>query len=192
MSSTWEPVLTAPVTPDRDHVRGAVDAPLTMVEYGDYECPFCAMAHPVTKAIISRLGDDLLFVYRHFPLSTVHPHAATAAEAAEAAGAQGRFWEMHDLLYADQQRLEPAHLVARAEGLGLDVQRFVDDLRNGRHGRKVREDFLGGVRSGVNGTPTFFVNGRRHDGPPEADALMASLRAAAAQHEEGVHAPRRR
>ena len=178
MSTTWESILAVPVTPERDHVRGRLDAPLTMVEYGDYECPFCGMAYPVTEEIIDRLGDDLLFAYRHFPLSTVHPHAALAAEAAEAAGSQGRFWEMHGLLFADQQHLKPADLIARAEVLQLDVERFADDLRTNAHGAKVRSDFLSGVHSGVNGTPTFFINGRRHDGPADLPSLMASLQIA--------------
>jgi protein-disulfide isomerase len=178
MSTTWEPVLIDPVTPGRDRIRGRPDAPLTMVEYGDYECPFCGMAYPVTEEIIERVGDDLLFAYRHFPLSTMHPHAALAAEAAEAAGGQGRFWEMHRLLYANQQRLEPADLAARAEMLQLDVERFVDELRTNAHRAKVRSDFLSGVRSGVNGTPTFFINGRRHDGPPDLPSLMESLQTA--------------
>jgi protein-disulfide isomerase len=178
MRTTWEPSLTVPVTPEHDHIAGRPDAPLTMVEYGDYECPFCAMAYPVTEEIIDRLGDDLLFAYRHFPLSTIHPHAPLAAEAAEAAGSQGRFWEMHGQLYADQQRLEPADLVARAEMLQLDVARFVDELRTNAHRAKVQSDFLSGVRSGVNGTPTFFINGRRHDGPPDLPSLMESLQTA--------------
>jgi len=178
MSTTWESFLTVPVAPERDHTTGRPDAPLTMVEYGDYECPFCRMAFSVTEEIIDRLGDDLLFAYRHFPLSTIHPHATPAAEAAEAAGSQGRFWEMHGLLYANQQRLEPPALVARAEKLQLDVGRFVDDLRTNAHGAKVRSDFLSGVHSGVNGTPTFFINGRRHDGPADLPSLMRSLETA--------------
>ncbi|MEY2420341.1 MAG: hypothetical protein QOI95_408 [Acidimicrobiaceae bacterium] len=178
MTTTWESFLTVPVTPERDHIIGRPDAPLTMVEYGDYECPFCGMAFPVTEEIIDRLGDDLLFAYRHFPLATVHPHAALAAEAAEAAGSQGRFWEMHGLLYANQQRLEPPDLVARAEMLKLDRDRFVDELRTNAHRAKVRSDFMSGVHSGVNGTPTFFINGRRHDGPADLPSLMESLQAA--------------
>jgi protein-disulfide isomerase len=178
MSTTWESFLTVPVAPERDHITGRHDAPLTMVEYGDYECPFCGMAASVTAEIIDRLGDDLLFAYRHFPLSTVHPHAALAAEAAEAAGSQGRFWEMHSLLYANQQRLEPPDLAARAAVLQLDLGRFADELRTNAHRSKVQSDFMGGVHSGVNGTPTFFINGRRHDGPADVRSLMGSLQAA--------------
>jgi protein-disulfide isomerase len=178
MSTTWESFLTVPVTPERDHVRGRIDAPLTMVEYGDYECPFCGLAYPVTEKVIDRLGDRLLFAYRHFPLSTIHPHAALAAEAAEAAGSQGRFWEMHGSLYANQQRLEPPDLAARAEMLQLDVERFVEELRTQANRAKVQSDFLSGVHSGVNGTPTFFINGRRHDGPADLVSLLESLQAA--------------
>lgn len=178
MSSTWESALTVPVAPERDHIRGPNDAPLTMVEYGDYECPFCARAHPVTEQIIDRLGADLRFAYRQFPLSTIHPHAVLAAESAEAAGSQGRFWEMHGALYADQRRLEPEDLLARADVLGLDVRRLADDLRAHAQRDKVNADFLSGVHSGVNGTPTFFVNGRRHDGPADLPSLMESLRTA--------------
>ena len=178
MRTTWESMLTVPPSPVDDHVEGRHDAPLAMVEYGDYECPFCAMAYPVTQEIVDRLGDDLLFAYRHFPLSTVHPHAALAAEAAEAAASQGRFWEMHRLLYANQQRLEPADLAARAEILQLDVGRFAEEMRTHTHRAKVQSDFLSGVHSGVNGTPTFFINGRRHDGAPDVPSLMGSLEAA--------------
>jgi protein-disulfide isomerase len=179
MSTTWESILVLPVTPDRDHIRGSLGAPLTMVEYGDYECPFCGAAYPVTEKLIDRLGDELLFAYRHFPLSTMHPHAVLAAQAAEAAGSQGRFWEMHHLLYADQRRLDIPDLIARAERLQLDVARFTEELRVGTHAAKVESDFLSGVRSGVNGTPTFFINGRRHDGPVDLHTLAASLQMAA-------------
>jgi protein-disulfide isomerase len=178
VTTTWESFLTVPVTPQRDHITGRPDAPLTMVEYGDYECPFCRMASAVTEDVIDRLGDDLLFAYRHFPLSTIHPHASLAAEAAEAAGSQGRFWEMHRLLYANQQRLESTDLVARAKMLQLDVQRFIGELRTNAHRAKVQSDFMTGVHSGVNGTPTFYINGRRQDGPADLPSLMASLQAA--------------
>lgn len=178
MKTTWTSVLSVPVTPERDHIAGRPDAALTMVEYGDYECPFCARAYPVVEAILERLGDGLRFAYRHFPLSTIHPHAELAAEAAEAAASQGRFWEMHRLLYGDQQHLEPADLAARAEMLELDIGRFVDELRTNVHRAEVRSHFLSGVRSGVNGTPTFFIDGRRHDGPADLASLMDSLHAA--------------
>jgi protein-disulfide isomerase len=175
----WEAVLTLPVSPARDHIRGPVDAAVSLVEYGDYECPFCCAAHPIVKAIQEQMGDELQFVYRHFPLTTVHPHAEQAAEAAEAAGAQQRFWAMHDVLFENQQRLDAPYLHAYAEALGLDVRQFDRELVEHVHADRVREDFLSGVRSGVNGTPTFYINGVRHDGSYEFPVLMAALQRAA-------------
>ena len=173
------PRLTVDIT-ERDHVRGPITAPLTLLEYGDYECPYCAAAHPAVKQVQSALGDQLAFAYRHFPLSTIHPHAFGAAEAAEAAGAQGRFWEMHDLLFANQDRLAFDDLLVYAQLLDLDLQRFAMDLERHTYSPRVREDFMTGVRSGVNGTPTFFVNGIRHNGGYDADSLLEALAAAAA------------
>jgi protein-disulfide isomerase len=168
------PRLTAP--PDeRDHVLGAPTAAVTLVEYGDYECPFCGAAYPIVKEVQSRLGEQLRFVFRNFPITTSHPHAELAAEAAEAADAQGKFWEMHDLLYESQQHLEEPDLHRYAEQLGLDVDRFDDELTRHVHAERVREDFMSGVRSGVNGTPTFYVNGFRHDGDYELETLLAAL-----------------
>ena len=176
MSSTqWKSELTLPVSEDRDHIQGPVDAPATLLEYGDYECPFCGAAYPIVKEVQSRLGDQLRFVFRNFPITTSHPHAELAAEAAEAADAQGKFWEMHDLLYESQQRLEEADLHRYAEQLGLDVDRFDDELTRHAHAERVREDFMSGVRSGVNGTPTFYVNGVRHDGDYQLETLLAAL-----------------
>jgi protein-disulfide isomerase len=175
----WEAVLTLPVSLARDHIRGPVDAAVSLVEYGDYECPFCGAAHPIVKAIQEQMGDELQFVYRHFPLTTVHPHAEQAAEAAEAAGAQQRFWAMHDVLFENQQRLDAPYLHAYAEALGLDVRQFDRELVEHVHADRVREDFLSGVRSGVNGTPTFYINGVRHDGSFELPILLAALRRAA-------------
>jgi protein-disulfide isomerase len=174
----WEAVLSLPVSPNRDHIRGPVDAPLTLLEYGDYECPYCGIAHPITNAIQARMGDGLRFVFRHFPLTTVHPHAEPAAEAAEAAGAQGKFWAMHDTLYENQKRLGATHLLAYAGALHLDVGRFTNELAEHVHARKVREDFMSGVRSGVNGTPSFYVNGMRHDGPWDFANLLAAIQGA--------------
>jgi protein-disulfide isomerase len=161
--------LTAPVSA-RDHHLGPLAAPVTLVEYGDYECPYCGAAHPVVTEVKRRLGDQLCLVYRHFPLTRVHPHAQLAAEAAEAAGAQGRFWPMHDMLFEHQDALDERSLLAYAAALGLDVNRFAGDLSSGAHVPRVREDFASGVRSGVNGTPTFFINGWRHDGAAAIDA----------------------
>ena len=170
------PRLTVPVS-DRDHVLGPATAPVTLLEYGDYECPFCGAAHPIVKQVIGAMGDDLRFAYRHFPLTQTHPHAYQAAEAAEAAGAQGRFWEMHDLLFENQARLSLRDLITLATGLGLDPDRFIGDLRSHAHARRLREDFLSGIRSGVNGTPTFFVNGVRQNGGFDLESLLEALRA---------------
>lgn len=160
---------------ERDHILGPATAPVTLVEYGDYECPHCGRAHPIVNALLEHLGDQLRFVFRHFPLATIHPHAQNAAEAAEAAGAQGQFWEMHDVLFENQDVLDDEALVQYAVALGLDPRRFIGELGNHVHTPRVREDFLSGARSGVNGTPTFFVNGVRHDGPFDLDTLLAAI-----------------
>lgn len=168
------PRLAIPVG-DRDHVIGPATAPVTLVEYGDYECPHCGRAHPVVKALREQLGRGLRFAFRHFPLTTVHPHALPAAEAAEAAAAQGRFWEMHDVLFEHQHALEVEDLVRYAASLGLDLARFEQDLVEHVHAPRVREDVLSGARSGVNGTPTFFVNGVRHNGPFDFESLREGI-----------------
>jgi protein-disulfide isomerase len=178
--TTWEARLTVPISPARDHIRGPVDAPVTLLEYGDYECPYCGLAHPITRAVEQKMAGAMRFVFRHFPLTTVHPYAEHAAEAAEAAGAQRKFWAMHDTLYENQQQLDPTHLLAYAGALGLDLKRFGNDLAQHVHASKIREDFLGGVRSGVNGTPSFFINGVRHDGPWDFAHLLAAVERAAA------------
>jgi protein-disulfide isomerase len=166
----------------RDHTAGPDDAPVTLVEYGDYECPYCGMAHPVVKAAQRELGDQLRFVFRNFPLAEAHPHARIAAQAAEAAGAQGRFWEMHDILFEHQDALEPQDLVGYARSLGLDIVQFESDLEAGTYAKRVRDDFRSGVKSGVNGTPTFFVNGERYDGSwANVEAFINALRNAARQ-----------
>jgi protein-disulfide isomerase len=161
-----------------DHVLGSAKAPVTIVEYGDYECPYCGEAYPVTKALQKRLGDQLRFVFRNFPLAEAHPHAEHAAEAAEAAGAQGKFWEMHDLLYENQDALDDEDLVRSAKALRLDVPRFVKEMEAHTYAERVREDFSSGVRSGVNGTPTFFINGARHDGPFDLRSMVAAIQKA--------------
>jgi protein-disulfide isomerase len=167
--------LTIPVGKD-DHASGAEDAPVTLVEYGDYQCPACGAAYPMIKAIQERLGAKLRFVFRNMPLNEVHPNAEMAAEAAEAAGAQGKFWEMHDALYENQDQLG-AELVAKlAKRLHLDGVRFDHDLTTRRFRDHVKRDFLGGVRSGVNGTPTFFIDGTRYDGVLGEAALESALR----------------
>jgi protein-disulfide isomerase len=163
----------------RDHVRGPEDAAVTLVEYGDYQCPYCGAAHPAVKELLELEPDTVRFVFRHFPITTLHPLAETAAEAAEAAGAQGRFWPMHDWIYEHQDRLALDDLLAAATRLGLDAEAFAVDVAGHRHERKIREDFMSGVRSGVNGTPTFFVNGVRHDGGYDLDSLLDAIGAAA-------------
>ena len=171
------PTLTVPVS-ERDHVRGPSTAPLTLLEYGDYECPYCGAAHPIVKEVERLLEGDLRFAYRHFPLSEIHRHAYQAAEAAEAAGAQGRFWEMHDLLFEHQDALEPRDLMGYAEELGLDMERFTDQLRRHEHAGRIASDVDDADLSGVSGTPTFFVNGMRHQGAYDIDTLTAAVRAA--------------
>ena len=173
--------LTPPVG-ERDHIAGPDDAPVTLVEYGDYECPYCGMAHPVVKRAQRELGKQLRFVFRNFPLAEAHPHAQIAAQAAEAAGAQGRFWEMHDLIFEHQDALEVEHLLGYAASLGLDAKQIARDLEAGTYVKRVRDDFRSGVKSGVNGTPTFFVNGVRYDGSwANEKAFIGALRDAAQQ-----------
>lgn len=155
-----KPRLAVPVG-SRDHIQGPATAPVTLVEYGDYECPSCGAAYPIVKEVRRRLGVRLRFVFRNFPLTTVHPHAQHAAEAAEAAGAQGRFWEMHDALFEHQDALADDALIGYARALGLDMIQFTRDLREHRYVARVGEDVAGGLRSGVNGTPAFYINGRR-------------------------------
>jgi protein-disulfide isomerase len=172
--------LTLPVGP-RDHAQGPDDAPATLVEYGDYECPSCGSAYPMIKQVQQQMGDQLRFVYRNFPLREIHPYAENAAEAAEAAGAQGAFWPMHDTLFEHQQALDDQDLVNYAAGLDLDVDRFTQALEDHVYADRVREDFMSGIRSGVNGTPTFFINGARYDGSFTVDSLVAALTEAAGE-----------
>lgn len=167
--------LDPPVDLGRDHVRGRVDAPLELVEYGDVECPFCGRATGVLSELRRRFGDDMHYVFRHLPLPDVHPHAELAAEAVEAAGAQGAFWAMHDRLFAHQDQLEAGELLDHAAALGLDLGRFARELGDGTHAARVREDVASAEASGVGGTPTFFVNGVRHEGPTTTEALAAAL-----------------
>jgi protein-disulfide isomerase len=169
--------LTPPVS-ERDHIEGNPKAATTLVEYGDYECPHCGHAFPIIKRVQQAMGDDLRFVFRNFPLSQVHPFAESAAEAAEAAAAQGKFVQMHDLIFENQDRLEPNDLVAYARQAGLDITRFEQDMESGAYSERVREDFMSGVRSGVNGTPTFFINGNRYEDSWDFEPLLAALRSA--------------
>jgi Na+/H+ antiporter NhaA len=183
--------LDPPVDPARDHIRGPVDAPMTLVEFADFECPFCGRATGVVQELRERFGDRLRYVVRHLPLTDVHPNAELAAEAAEAAGAQGRFWEMHDRLFRHQDRLGPDDLVEHARALGLDLERFVQELDDRVHSPRVREDVASAEASRVSGTPTFFIGSRRHEGRYDAETLAARLLASAAPGEggEGREAP---
>jgi diadenylate cyclase len=168
-SGGLEPVKT------RDHARGPRDAPVTLVKYGDYECPYCGEAHPMLKELQERVGKQVRFVFRHFPLDSAHPRARRAAQAAEAAASQGRFWEMHDLLYERQGELGEEDLMRYAAELGLDLRRFEEDLANDNHTWRIEEDRLGGDRAGVRGTPTLFVNGVRYTGPMDLEGLLAAV-----------------
>jgi protein-disulfide isomerase len=169
--------LTIPVS-EIEHVQGTASARVTLVEYGDYECPHCGRAYLIVKAVQRHLGDRLRFVFRNFPLNDLHPHAEFAAESAEAAGAQGKFWEMHDALYEHQVRLGEPFFLETARNLGLDVERFLTDLRKRTFQKRVRDDFMGGVHSGVNGTPSFFINGYRYDDAWDAETLTRALKEA--------------
>jgi protein-disulfide isomerase len=182
--STLKPPLNA-----RDHVRGNPEAPIQLVEYGDYECPFCGRAHLVVKAIEQALGDDLLYAFRHFPLTQVHPHAMRAAQAAEAAALQGGFWKMHDMLFTHQDALDEPHLFSYAELCGLDMEQFARDIDSDEVAERVRSDFLSGARSGVNGTPTFFVNGTRYEGSWEPNTFLAVLRQLLVDESEALGPP---
>ena len=166
--------LTLP-DPERDHISGSADGSIKLLEYGDYECPFCGEAQPIVKEIQQRLGDDLTFAFRHFPLTNIHPHAEHAAESAEAAGAQGNFWGMHDLLFENQRALEDEDLAAYAAELGLDEMRLIREVASSVYASRIREDFKSGVRGGVNGTPTFFINGERYDGARDLKHLLNAL-----------------
>jgi Na+/H+ antiporter NhaA len=173
--------LAVPVDPDHDHVRGPAKAPVTLVEYGDFECPYCGRAEPVIRKLLADYGGDLRYVWRHLPLTDVHPHAAVAAEASEAAALQGKFWELHDLLLAHQGALTALDLDRYAGELGLDTERFRRDLREHAGRAKIAADVDSADRSGVSGTPTFFINGRRHHGAYDIDGLTTAVRAAKAR-----------
>ena len=182
MAPSNSAMLAVPVG-ERDHIRGPADAPITLVEYGDYECPYCGSANPFLRGLRRRLGDRLRVVFRNFPHVEIHPHAQHAAEAAEAAGAQGKFWEMHDYLFEHQQALEDADLVRYAGELGLDVEQFARELHEHVYTERVLEDVSGGLRSGVNQTPTFFINGVRQGGVFNLPALMDAIEALSAARE---------
>jgi protein-disulfide isomerase len=166
--------LTLPFA-QRDHMQGPIGAPISLLEYGDYECLFCGEAHSIVKTIQKRLAGRLCFVFRNFPAGKAHPHAQRAAEMAEAAGVQGKFWEMHDVLMEHQDALEDHHLAQYARLLNLDADRLMNEVLAGEHAARVREDFRSGAWGGVNGTPTFFINGERYDGDLNSDELLDAL-----------------
>lgn len=168
-----------PAVTDRDHTAGPANASVTLVEYGDFECPHCGRAYPIVEDLRNRMGKRMRFVFRNFPLSEMHPHAEKAAEAAEAAGEQDRFWEMHGMLFRHQNALDLSHLLKYAGEIGIDTQRFSHALSASTFQHRVREDFMSGARSGVNGTPTFFINGARYDGSYDLESLLEALEAEA-------------
>ncbi len=166
--------LAVPVS-THDHSQGSADAPVTLVQYGDYECPYTRQSTTGVRAIQQQLGSQLRFVFRNFPLTEIHPHALHSAEAAEAADAQGKFWEMHDYIFHHQHTLEDADLKRFAEAVSLDVVQFEQDITQHQHLHRVEADLEGGERSGVQGTPTFYINGIRHDESWEQEALLAAI-----------------
>lgn len=166
--------LKVPVT-EADHIQGDKSAPLTLVEYGDYECPYCGLAYPIIKKIQKHFGKKLRFVFRNFPIVDSHPHAGIAAMTAEFAATQHKFWEMHDLLYENQEHLEIADLINYAESLSLSGTKLQSAIESGIYNEKIQNDFMGGVHSGVNGTPSFFINGTRHDGSFDYENLLSAL-----------------
>ena len=171
--------LAAPVDEKRDHVKGPANAPVTMVEYGDFECPDCGAAYPTVNELIERMGDKLRFVYRYYPLVESHPHAEHAAEVAEAAAAQGKFWEMFDVLYQNQRHLSDAHLIEYAKSVGLDTDLLDREMKAGTYTKRIEEDLDSGDASGLEGTPTFYINGQYYDGAYNVDAFQEALEQAA-------------
>jgi protein-disulfide isomerase len=169
-SATLTPLVSA-----RDHIAGDADAPVTLVEYGDYQCPYCGEAHSVIKRLQKALGKKLRFVFRNFPLTQAHPYAMMAAETAEAAALQGKFWEMHDFIFENQGSLEPEALPAWANELGLDMKQFAAALKQGRVVKRIEEDRTSGIESGVNGTPSFFINGTIYEGEDDYESLRVAL-----------------
>jgi protein-disulfide isomerase len=169
-----ESTLT-PAVSSRDHAQGPENAPVTLVEFGDYQCPYCGAAYPVVKKLQRTLGKKLRFVFRNFPLTQAHPYALAAAETAEAAALQGKFWEMHDLIYEHQAELEPDILIGWAAEVGLDIGKFEAAIQKGEVTRRIKDDRMSGISSGVNGTPCFFINGARYDGAADYESLLAAL-----------------
>ena len=167
--------LSSPIN-SHDQIYGDIGAQIELVEYGDYECPYCGRAYPIVKDIQRQLGSNLSFVFRNFPLTKIHPHAFAAAVAAEAAGLQGKFWEMHDIIFENQKTLEPENILNFATRLGLDIEKFKQDIHQQPLANKVEMDFESGLRSGVNKTPTFFINGLKYDGEWTGTELLVYLK----------------
>lgn len=170
-------ILKVPVT-EEDHIQGNLNAPVILVEYGDYECPYCTLAYPIVKKLQGQFGEQLCFVFRNFPLSEIHPFAEISAETAEFAGLHRRFWAMHDLIYENNKNLSPELLVELTKTLGFSTMELDQAIKNHTFLAKIKADFLGGVRSGVNGTPTFFINENRHNGPFDYDHLSLAIESA--------------
>lgn len=166
--------LRSPVS-DQDHVRGELSAPVILVEYGDFECPYCAEAYRVVKALERHFGNRLCVVFRHFPLTQSHPHAEHAAEAAEAAASEGRFWPMHDALFEHHAALDDADIIGYAESVGVSGHTIVEAWETRRFASRIRQDFLGGVRSGVNGTPSFFINAAKYEGQYDVPSMTEAI-----------------
>jgi len=160
-----------------DWILGKPNVPVTVLEYGDFECPYCAMARPVLEGLVEENPEMTRLVFRHFPIKTIHPYAFLAAEAAEAAGVQGAFWMMHDLIFTHQHALEYEDLLQYAQMIHLDVARFDQEMRAHKYRDEVKRDFRRGIEDGVNGTPTIFINGRRYDGPRDRAAMLAFINA---------------
>jgi len=165
-----------PVVNSNDHIFGNPAVKFELVEYGDYECPYCGRAYPIIKDIQQKLGNEMKFVFRNFPLSKIHPHAFLAAVATEAAGLQNKFWEMHDIIFENQKTLDVENILLFAENIGLDPERFKNDIQQNSLMEKVDKDFESGIRSGVNRTPTFFINGIKYDGDWTGDQLFQYLK----------------
>jgi protein-disulfide isomerase len=164
-----------PLLKERDHILGSETAPINFVEYGDYQCPRCCQAHQMVKAICQQLDTQICFGFRHFPLSAIHPYAQYAAEVAEAASAQAHFWQVHDYLFEHQQRLGNGQLLRYVKQLGMDIDRFEREIAEHQYTERVHQDMVSGIQGGVNGTPTFFINGDRYDGAYDYDAILAKI-----------------
>jgi len=191
MSSEDTPKLTVPVNDKRDHVQGTSTAKVTLVQYGDYQCPYCGEAYGIIKKIQKRFGPELRFVFRNFPITEAHPFAETGAEIAEAAAAQGKFWEMHDFLYENQQSLFNVDFFARYanEKLGLDGKKLKEEVLSRAYTPRIKEDFMSGIRSGVNGTPTFFINDYRHNGSYDYEVLEEAIEFAMGSKKKDMKKP---